>query len=62
MFAAAGLVLINKINLLPYVDSDVEICAPHARSVNPEVEIPPVSATNGEGMEHWLQWIDAHAS
>ena len=62
MFAAAGLVLINKMDLLPYVDFDVELCTQHARSVNPEVEIIPVSATKGDGMENWYQWIDAHAS
>jgi hydrogenase nickel incorporation protein HypB len=59
MFAAAGLVLINKIDLLPYVDFDLEVCAQHARSVNPEVEIIPVSATKGDGMANWYQWIDA---
>ena len=36
MFAAAGLVLINKVDLLPYVDFDLDLCAQHARSVNPE--------------------------
>jgi hydrogenase nickel incorporation protein HypB len=61
MFAAAGLVLINKMDLLPYVDFDVELCTQHARSVNPDVEIIPVSATKGDGMENWHQWIDAHA-
>ena len=62
MFAAAGLVLINKIDLLPYVDFDLELCARHARSVNPDVEILPVSATKGDGMDIWYQWIDARAS
>src|SRR5882757_1225514 len=62
MFAAAGLVLINKMDLLPYVDFDVELCAQHARSVNPEVGIIPVSATKGDGMENWYQWIDGHTS
>jgi hydrogenase nickel incorporation protein HypB len=61
MFAAAGLVLINKIDLLPYVDFDIDLCALHARSVNPHVEILPVSATSGDGMERWYQWIDARA-
>ncbi|MFI5507039.1 hydrogenase nickel incorporation protein HypB [Mycobacterium sp. NPDC051804] len=61
MFAAAGLVLINKIDLLPYVDFDLELCAQHARSVNPHVEIIPVSATKGDGMHIWHQWIDARA-
>jgi hydrogenase nickel incorporation protein HypB len=62
MFAAAGLVLINKIDLLPYVDFDLDLCAQHARSVNPNVEIVPVSATKGDGMDVWYQWIDARAS
>lgn len=59
MFAAAGLVLINKIDLLPYVDFDLELCVQHARSVNPDVEVLPVSATKGDGMESWYRWIDA---
>lgn len=58
MFAAAGLVLINKIDLLPYVDFDLDLCARHARSVNPNVEIIPVSATKGDGMDDWCRWID----
>jgi hydrogenase nickel incorporation protein HypB len=62
MFAAAGLVLINKVDLLPYVDFDLDLCARHARSVNPGVEIVPVSATKGDGMDVWFQWIDARAN
>ena len=62
MFAAAGLVLINKLDLLPYVDFDLDLCARHARSVNPGVEIIPVSATKGDGMDVWYQWIDARAN
>jgi len=58
MFAAAELVLINKIDLLPYVDFDVDVCAAHARSVNPRAKVLPVSATTGEGIEFWHQWID----
>jgi hydrogenase nickel incorporation protein HypB len=58
MFAAAGLVLINKIDLLPYVDFDLDVCAANARSVNPRVEVLPVSAMTGEGIEPWYQWIN----
>ena len=61
MFAAAGLVLINKIDLLPYVDFDLERCAQHARSVNPDVEILAMSATTGDGMDAWCDWLDARA-
>jgi hydrogenase nickel incorporation protein HypB len=61
MFAAAGLVLINKLDLLPYVDFDVDLCVRHARSVNPTVEVMTVSATGGDGMDGWCRWIDARA-
>jgi hydrogenase nickel incorporation protein HypB len=62
MFAAAELVVINKTDLLPYVDFDLELCAQHARSVNPAVEIIAVSATKGDGMENWFEWIAARAT
>src|SRR4051812_23546944 len=62
MFAAAGLVLINKIDLIPYVTFDLETCAGFARSVNPGVEILPVSATSGAGLEAWYDWIRTQIS
>ncbi|MDJ0464250.1 hydrogenase nickel incorporation protein HypB [Streptomyces sp. H27-C3] len=57
MFAAADLVIINKIDLLPYVDFDVEKCEAYARSVNPQVRLLAVSATTGEGMNRWYEWV-----
>ena len=57
MFAAAGLVLINKIDLLPYVDFDLDACSAYARSVNPGVEILPLSATKGDGLDAWYGWL-----
>ncbi|WP_327151764.1 hydrogenase nickel incorporation protein HypB [Nocardia sp. NBC_01329] len=57
MFAAAGLVLVNKIDLLPYVDFDLAACTAYAHTVNPGVEILPVSVTAGEGLERWYQWL-----
>ncbi|MBV9160782.1 MAG: hydrogenase nickel incorporation protein HypB [Pseudonocardiales bacterium] len=62
MFAAAGLVVINKTDLLPYVEFDLDICARHARSINPDVDIIPLSATTGDGLGGWYDWIDAHAT
>ncbi|MBP1820859.1 hydrogenase nickel incorporation protein HypB [Mycobacterium sp. OAE908] len=59
MFAAAGLVLINKIDLVPYVNFDLETCFGYARSVNPGVRILPISATRGDGLEAWYDWIRA---
>ncbi len=61
MFAAAGLVLINKVDLLPYVDFDLERCAGYARSVNPGVNIFPLSATTGEGVPAWYDWLASQA-
>ncbi len=61
MFAAAGLVIINKVDLLPYVDFDVETCAGYARLVNPGVNILPLSATTGEGVSAWYDWIASQA-
>src|SRR5262245_39356735 len=57
MFAAAGLVLINKIDLVPYVNFELETCLEFARSVNPGVEILPVSAIRGDGIDAWYDWI-----
>jgi hydrogenase nickel incorporation protein HypB len=58
MFAAAGLVLINKIDLLPYVDFDLDTCVRYARATNPGVEILALSATTGEGLGEWYEWLD----
>jgi hydrogenase nickel incorporation protein HypB len=57
MFAAAGLVLVNKTDLLPYVDFDVEACAERARKLNAHVEVIPVSATTGDGIAQWCTWL-----
>ncbi|OBA86568.1 hydrogenase accessory protein HypB [Mycobacteriaceae bacterium 1482268.1] len=57
MFAAAELVIVNKIDLMPYVDFDLESCVDNARAVNPGVRILPLSATGGEGLEAWYDWI-----
>ena len=57
MFAAADLLLINKIDLLPYLEFDVERCIEHARRVKPGIRVLQVSATSGEGLEEWYRWI-----
>jgi hydrogenase nickel incorporation protein HypB len=62
MFAAARLMLINKIDLLPYVAFDVARCKDHARRVNPGIEILELSATTGTGMAAWLDWLLADPS
>jgi hydrogenase nickel incorporation protein HypB len=57
MFAASDLMLINKIDLLPHLEFDVDRCIEYARRVNPEIQVLLVSATTGEGIGEWLEWI-----
>jgi hydrogenase nickel incorporation protein HypB len=60
MFRAARLMLLNKCDLLPYLDFDVARAEEYARRVNPDIRIIRISATSGEGMEDWLTWLTAH--
>jgi hydrogenase nickel incorporation protein HypB len=57
MFAAAKLMVLNKIDLLPHLTFDVERCKAYARRVNPGIEFLELSATTGEGMPAWLDWL-----
>ena len=59
MFHAADLMLLNKVDLLPYVQFDVDRCIEYARRVNRGIKVLRVSATSGEGMADWYQWIRA---
>ena len=58
MFRASTLMLINKMDLLPYVSFDVEKCLDYARQVNPNIQALCVSAMTGAGMEDWCRWLD----
>ncbi|WP_434139788.1 hydrogenase nickel incorporation protein HypB [Photobacterium leiognathi] len=57
MFAAADLMLINKVDLLPYVDINIEDCIASARKVNPNIQVIKLSAKTGKGMDAWLNWL-----
>jgi hydrogenase nickel incorporation protein HypB len=57
MFHAADIMLLNKIDLLPYLDFDLEKCLEMARRVSPGVTIFKVSAKSGEGMAQWYEWL-----
>jgi len=57
MFDAADICIINKIDLLPYVQFDMEKCKQHALAVNHHLEFFELSATTGEGMDVWLNWV-----
>ena len=58
MFAAADLMLVTKVDLLPYLSADVGRLIENARRVNPRIEALPLSATTGVGMADWLAWLE----
>lgn len=57
MFQGADVMLLNKVDLLPHLDFDVEACMNYARRVKPGIKILQVSARSGEGMSSWYDWI-----
>jgi len=57
MFHEADVVLINKIDLLPYLKFDVDAFSKTIRGINRKVKIFPVSCTTGEGIEDWVSWL-----
>ena len=57
MFAAADLVLVNKIDLMPYVDFDVDRLEKQARSLNPAVEVLTLSVRSGDNIDAWYAWL-----
>jgi hydrogenase nickel incorporation protein HypB len=61
MFHAASVMLLNKVDLLPYLQFDVQRCIDYARQVNPGIRVLQFSALRGTGMGEWLSWIEAGA-
>ena len=59
MFRAADVMLLNKCDLLPYLDFDVDLAEANARRVNPNLTVFRVSATSGDGMSAWIDWIES---
>jgi hydrogenase nickel incorporation protein HypB len=57
MFRASSLLILNKIDLLPYVPFDERRFLDHARHVNPNITVLRVSATLGDGLETWYDWL-----
>lgn len=58
MFKSSHLCIINKSDLLPYVDFDTDKTMEYARSLNPELEFILLSARTGEGMDLWYEWLE----
>ena len=59
MFRAADVLLLNKCDLLPYLEFDADLAEANARRVNPKLTIFRVSATSGAGLPAWVAWIEA---
>jgi len=57
MFSVSDVVLINKIDVLPYFDFDLEKCREYIHMRNPNARVIPICAKTGEGMEEWTGWL-----
>ena len=57
MFSICDVLLINKIDVLPYFDFDMEACEKYVRRLNPNMKIIPISARTGEGIDEWADWL-----
>lgn len=57
MFTVSEIALLNKVDLAPYCDVDLDLYEANLRRVNPGIEILRISAKTGEGMETWVQWL-----
>lgn len=62
MFQVCQCLLINKIDVLPYFDFDLEECKKRALKLNPDMKIIPISARTGEGMDEWIDWLKEETS
>lgn len=62
MFQVCQCLLINKIDVLPYFDFDLEECKKRVLKLNPDMKIIPISARTGEGMDEWIDWLKEKTS
>ncbi len=62
IFQEANVCIINKIDLLPYLDSDIKTLKENALKVNHHLQVFEVSATKGEGMDSWCEWLEAECA
>ncbi len=58
MFSESRVLLINKIDLLPYVNTSIDVIRESCRSLNKDLEVFEVSATRGDGLQAWYQWLE----
>ena len=57
MFHLSSVMLLNKTDLLPYVDFNLETASAHAKKLNKDIEIFPVAARKGDGLDAWYDWL-----
>ena len=57
MFSICDVLLVNKIDVMPYFDFDLEACKKYVRRLNPSIRIIPISARTGEGIDEWADWL-----
>ena len=57
MFSICDVLLINKIDVLPYFDFDIGKCSEYVRRLNPNMKIIPISSRTGEGIGAWADWL-----
>ena len=62
MFQVCQCLLINKIDVLPYFDFDLEECKKRVLKLTPDMKIIPISARTGEGMDEWIDWLKEETS
>lgn len=57
MFTICDVLLINKIDVMKYFDFDLKACEERVKKLNPDIKVIPISATTGEGIEEWADWL-----
>ena len=57
MFSVCDVVLINKIDVMPYFDFDMDKCMEYVKKCNPDAIVIPISAKTGEGIDRWTAWL-----
>lgn len=58
MFSVSDLLLINKIDTMPVFDFNMDALREHVKELNPDMQIMPVSALNGDGFDAWISWLN----
>ena len=62
MFMNSSVLVINKIDLLPYVNCNLDVLKKNALQINPDLKIFETSCTSKEGIKEWCEWIEENVS